>query len=139
MGLQMSIPFAVLADGTVQVETDNNIQIAQRVAALVGTELGQRTMRATLGLPLAQLLFGVSDSLVTTELTDKVVSLLNTYEPGLQVISVKPSTVNANDGKASIEVDYTPILPASINRVVSDVAVIKIGGTVEEVTLNGNS
>lgn len=134
----MTIPFAVLADGTVSTESDESIQISQRVSALVGTEQGQRTMRATLGLPLSQLLFGISDSLVTAELRDKVISLLNTYEPGLNVLSVTPTLDNANDGKAGISVEYTPILQASLTRLVSDVAIIKVGGTVEDVTLNGN-
>lgn len=134
----MTIPFTVLSNGAVSTESDENIQLSQRVAALVGTEVGQRTMRATLGLPLSQLLFGISDSLVTAELRDKVISLLNTYEPGLNVLSVKPTVNNANDGKAGIEVEYTPVLQASLTRLVSDVAVIKVGGTVEDVTLNGN-
>lgn len=135
----MTIPFTVLQNGAVSTETDNNIQIAQRVRALVGTEIGQRPMRATLGLPLSRLLFGVADSLVTAELRDNVTQQLDSFEPGLRVINVSPTVDKANDGIADIRVDYTPIIMASSVRAVADTAIIEIGGTVKEVTVNGNS
>lgn len=138
MGLQMTIPFTILQNGSVSTETDNSIQIAQRVRAIVGTEVGQRAMRAGMGLPLSRLLFGVADTLVTAELREMVSQQLNTYEPGLNVVSVTPATEVANDGVASIHVEYTPILHASAVRAVADTAIIKIGGTVEEVTVSGN-
>lgn len=138
MGLQMTIPFTVLQNGAVSTETDNNVQIAQRVRAIVGTEVGQRAMRAGMGLPLSRLLFGVSDSLVTAELREMITQQLSTYEPGLQVTGITPIVDKANDGIADIRVDYTPIVQASAVRAVADTAIIKIGGTVEEVTVSGN-
>ena len=139
MGTQMTIPFTVLQNGAVSTETDISIQIAQRVRAIVGTEVGQRAMRAGMGLPLSRLLFGVADSLITAELRDLVTQQLNTYEPGLNVTSVTPVTDNAKDGIASIHVNYTPTVFASAARSVADTAIIKVGGTVEEVTVSGNS
>lgn len=139
MGLQMTIPFTMLANGSVSTESSEDIQISQRVTALVGTEVGQRPMRAGLGLPLSRLLFGVENSLVTAELRDAVINQLNTYEPGLNVLSVSPKTHNSKDGTAQLEVDYTPILKASSVRPVADTAIIEVGGTVKEVTLTGNA
>jgi phage baseplate assembly protein W len=139
MGLQMTIPFTVLANGTVSTETNNDIQIAQRVRALVGTEIGQRPMRAALGLPLSRLLFGSATTLVTAELRELIINLLNSYEPGLQVTAVTPLLDKSNDGMADIRVDYTPILHASSVRPVADTAIITVGGTVENVSLNGNT
>jgi phage baseplate assembly protein W len=138
MGTQMTIPFTVLANGAVSTETDNNIQVGQRINALVSTEIGQRPMRAALGLPLSRLLFGVSDNLVTAELRDQVVQQLNSYEPGINVLSVAPVTQDSKDGTAEIQVDYQPVLQGSSIGAVSDTVVIEVGGTVKEVTLNGN-
>lgn len=138
MGKQMTIPFTVLSNGAVSVETDTNIQIGQRVHALVSTELGQRPMRAGLGLPLSRMLFGQPDTLVVAELRDQVTQLLGTYEPGINVLSVTPVTNDSKDGKAEIRVNYQPVLQGSVARAVTDTAVIEVGGTVKEVNLNGN-
>lgn len=135
----MSIPFVVLPSGSVSTESDPDVQLAARVGALVGTEIGQRPMHAQLGLPLAQMLFGIADNLVVAELRDNVTHLLDSYEPGLRVLSVSPKTQNSKDGIAELEVDYTPILKASDIRAVADTVNISVGGTVTEVTLQGNA
>jgi phage baseplate assembly protein W len=135
----MTIPFTVLANGAVSVETDTNTQIGQRVDAIIATEVGQRPMRAAMGLPLSRFLFGASDTIVVAQLRDLVTQQLNTYEPGITVNSVKPVTSGNHDGLAEIQVSYSPVLQASAVRSISDVAVIKVGGTVEEVAIGGNN
>lgn len=139
MGLQMSIPFAVLQNGAVSVESDANVQVAQRVQAIVSTEVGQRAMRAAMGLPLSKILFSPNNGFVATELSGIVTQQLSTYEPGINVTSVVPVVDTANDGIATINVNYTPILQASTARAVADVVTIQVGGTVTEVTSSGNS
>lgn len=138
MGKQMTIPFTVLSNGAVSVETDTNLQVGQRVHALVATELGQRAMRAGLGLPLSRLLFSQIDTLSIAELRDQVTQLLGAYEPGVNVLSVVPVAGETKDGRAEIKVNYQPILQGSAARAVTDVAVIEVGGTVKEINLNGN-
>lgn len=138
MSQQMTIPFTVLQNGTVSVETDNDVQVAQRVNAIVSTEVGHRAMRATMGLPLSQLLFDTNSSLMAQEISNMVTTQLNAYEPGIQVTGVAPQTANGNDGMVAINVNYTPILSASKARSVADVVTIKVGGTVTEVTTSGN-
>jgi phage baseplate assembly protein W len=138
MGTQLTIPFTVLPTGSVSVTTDTDTQIGQRVGAIVSTERGQRPMRAALGLPLSTFLFGVADTMVIAELRDMVTQQLNLYEPGITIKSVKPITNGTHDGLAEIQVDYAQTLQASAARAVADAAVIKVGGTVEEVTGNGN-
>jgi phage baseplate assembly protein W len=95
-------------------------------------------MRAALGLPLSRLLFGVADNLVTAELRDQVTQQLNSYEPGINVLSVVPITKHSKDGQAEIKVNYQPVLQGSSAKAISDTVVIEVGGTVKEVTLNGN-
>lgn len=139
MGMQMTIPFTVLPNGAVQVETDPNIQVAQRVDAIVSTEQGQRAMRANMGLPLSQLLFDVNNSLIASQISTMVTQQLGMYEPGVQVQSVQPVTDQANDGTARVNVNYTPLLSASTARAVADVVTIEVGGTVKEVTTSGSN
>lgn len=139
MGSQMTIPFTVLQNGAVSVETDTNVQIQQRVDAIVSTEIGERPMRATMGLPLSRLLFDSNNSLVATEVNNLVTQQLAAYEPGIQVISATPVTDQANDGVAGVNVKYSPVLQASTASAVTNVVTIQVGGTVTEVTVNGNS
>lgn len=138
MGIQMTIPFTVLQNGAVSVETDPSVQVQQRVDAIVSTEVGQRAMRAAMGLPLSRLLFDPNNNLIATELTNLVVQQLNAYEPGLQVLSVKPVNDQSNDGVAAISVNYAPLLQATKSSSIADVVTIQVGGTVTENTPNGN-
>src|SRR5260221_9154750 len=90
VGTQITIPFTVMENGAVSTETDINAQISQRIRALVGTEPGQRAMRADLGIPLSRLLFGVSDDLVDAELRQRVTQQMDAYEPGTVVTAITP-------------------------------------------------
>lgn len=138
MSMQISIPFTVLQNGAVSVETDPNVQVQQRVDAIVSTEVGHRAMRAGMGLPLSRLLFDPNNNFIATELSGIVTQQLNTYEPGIQILSVQPETSESNDGVAKVSVNYSPVLQASTGRALSDVVTIQVGGTVTEIT-NGNS
>lgn len=137
MGTQMTIPFTVMETGAVSTETDIDVQTQQRIRALVGTEPGQRAMRADLGIPLSRLLFGVDENLLDAELRQRVTQQMDVYEPGTQVTAITPVVNQTNDGIAALEIDFAPVLQASPTRSISDAAVIKVGGTVVEVPANG--
>lgn len=137
MGTQMTIPFTLMENGAVQTETDIDKQTSQRVRAIVGTEPGQRAMRADMGIPLSRMLFGVGESLVDTELRQLVTDQMGKFEPGTVVTAINPVTSEANDGVASLDIEFAPLLQASPARVVADAAVIRVGGTVKEVSVNG--
>ncbi len=137
MGTQMTIPFTVMETGAVSTETDIDVQTQQRIRAIVGTEPGQRAMRADLGIPLSRLLFGVDENLVDAELRQRVTRQMDVYEPGTEVTTITPVLNQTNDGIASLEIDFAPVLQASPVRSIADAAVIKVGGTVVEVATNG--
>lgn len=135
MGTQMSIPFTVLENGSVAVETDTDIQVSQRIDAIVSTEIGQRAMRAKMGLPLSRLLFDPSSTLVAAEMKDLVTQQLNAYEPDIEVVSVDPNINEANDGVASINVNYRPLISAATTSAVANTVTVLVGGTVKEGTV----
>jgi phage baseplate assembly protein W len=139
MGIQMSIPFAVLENGAVSVESDPSVQVAQRVNAIVSTEQGGRAMRSNMGLPLSQLLFQTGSTIIAAELATMVDKQLSLFEPGVKAVSVTPNMSEINGGVASIAVNYQPILQGSLARSVADIVTIQVGGTVTEVTPNGTS
>lgn len=139
MGTQLSIPFAVLENGSVATEIDNDIQVSQRIDAIVSTEIGQRAMRAKMGLPLSRMLFDTSSILVATEMRDLVTQQINAYEPDVEVVSVEPNVLQANDGVASVNVNYRPIISASTVSTVANTVTVLVGGTVKEGVVNGNS
>lgn len=135
----MTIPFTVLQNGAVSVETNSDNQTLQRVNAVVGTEVGERAMRANMGLPLSRLLFEPNDNLVATELTNLVTQQLNVYEPGLVINNVEAVFGQGQDGVSQVNVNYSPILAASKHAAVANIVKIAVGGTVTEVTAYGNS
>ena len=137
MGTQMTSPFTVMETGAVSTETDIDVQTQQRIRAIVGTEPGQRAMRADMGIPLSRLLFGVDENLVDAELRQRVTRQMDVYEPGTEVTTITPVVNQTNDGIASLEIDFAPVLQASPVRLIADAAVIKVGGTVVEVPVNG--
>lgn len=139
MGTQISIPFTVLENGTVATETDNDIQVSQRIDAIVSTEVGQRAMRAKMGLPLSSLLFDPNSTLVATKMQNLVTQQLQKYEPGIEVVSVTPNVTQANDGVASVNVNYRPIVQASTTSAVANTVTILVGGTVKEGIVSGNN
>jgi len=139
MGTQLSIPFVVLENGAVATETDNDIQVSQRIDAIVSTEVGQRPMRAKMGLPLSRLLFDTNSSILSSEMRTVVAQQLQKYEPGVEVVSVEPNVLQANDGVASINVNYRPIVAASTTSAVANTVTILVGGTVKEGIVSGNS
>lgn len=139
MGIQMTIPFTVLQNGTVSTETDPDTQVAQRVNALVSTEQGGRAMRAGLGLPLSQMLFAPSNDVISSNLATLVDAQLTKYEPGIKAVSVTQNVQDSGGGQASINVNYQPILQASRDSSVANMVTVQVGGTVTEVTVNGAS
>lgn len=139
MGTQISIPFAVLENGVVATETNNDIQVSQRIDAIVSTEIGQRAMRAKMGLPLSSFLFDKNSALVASEMKTMVTQQLQTYEPGIEVVSVDANITQSNDGVASVNVNYRPIVAASTTSAVANTVTVLVGGTVKEGIVSGNS
>jgi phage baseplate assembly protein W len=132
----MRIPFELSSDGSIAVETDPDRQIHQRVRALVGTSPGQRVMNVNIGIDLAGLLFEPDDSLVEGELLHSVTTLLAMYEPGVNVLGIRPVIGKSSYGVSSLEVDYNRTeSPSTSTRLAQNVntALINIGGQVSEV------
>ena len=132
---QVSTPFALGPDGLISTESEPNRQIEQRLHTLVGTSPGERVMLPNYGVPVTNLVFE-EESLVEVRLLELVRDAVAAWEPGVIVQLVKPVWDAAGDGIASVEIDFvrteaatSPIESAKkINT-----AVIKIGGTVDEV------
>ena len=96
-------------------------------------------MRAKMGLPLSRLLFDTNSSILSSEMRTVVAQQLQKYEPGVEVVSVEPNVLQANDGVASINVNYRPIVAASTTSAVANTVTILVGGTVKEGIVSGNS
>jgi phage baseplate assembly protein W len=89
-------------------------------------------MRATFGLPLSNLLFGTDKTQVAANMSGMVTQQVQRYEPGVEVVSVTNNVTQANDGVASVNVNYRPIIQASATSAVANAVTILVGGTVKE-------
>lgn len=139
MGIQMTIPFTILENGSVSTVSDPDAQVQQRVDALVSTELGTRAMRANMGLELGKLLFQPAANVIAAELATEVNTQLQLFEPGVTAVSVSPEVSQSTGGVSAVNVKYRPTLLAAPSRAITDVVSISVGGTVTEVTVNGTS
>lgn len=136
MPIEMAIPFKLSSDGTIAVETNPDRQISQRIHALVGTEPGERVMRADLGVPLTTLLFEPDSYAVQIQIETAVREGLAQYEPGAFIARVTPLVNTSGDGFSGVEVDFSRTEAATSPAVYAksiNTAVISVGGRVSEV------
>lgn len=139
MSIQPSIPFSLTPDGRVSIETDPNVQIGQRVNALVSTAPGDRVMNLNYGVALNAFVFEDIDDETEARLADVVKTALSIYEPGVVVRVVTPTWSADQTSVLGVNVDYqrtdAPNSPLVISKKINT-AVLKVGGTVQEV-ING--
>lgn len=134
MPVQMSIPFRLAENGTVSVATDQDVQIDERVGALVSTEPGSRVMMPAFGVPLQKFVFEYDDEVTGQDISAHIADALAVYEPGVSLNAAH--TTVGNDGKLSVEVDYSRREDASTSASLaasSNDVYISPGGTVSEV------
>lgn len=133
MPTELTYPFSIAADGTIATTTDPDVQIGQHVEALIATQPGERLFLPAYGVPVLDQVFADSGSMIANLLTGQVETALETYEPGVFVQSVTPSSDDA--GTAKIDVKYTRREAAnsasSLSRNVNT-ATVRVGGTVSE-------
>lgn len=103
MAVQMAIPFAVDATGAIAVVTDPVQSLGDRVRALAATYPGERVMRSTLGVAVANVLFDWDSAAATDHLTTMVQQAVAQWEPSARVLSVSPRM--SADGSQIIGVD----------------------------------
>lgn len=134
MFLQATIPFALGPSGLVATESNPDVQIGQRVAAVVGTLPYERVMLPNFGVPLGDFVFEEQD-IVLANLTRMITNALAIWEPGVVVNLTTPVWNKQGDGIAAVEVDYkrtdsSPVVGR--NATTMNTALIGVGGTVQE-------
>jgi phage baseplate assembly protein W len=136
MSVQMTIPFALGADGGISVESNADVQIHQRVLALAQIDAGTRPMLTSLGVPLHGLLFESITDPVVQQTAQAVKDLITAYEPGVIVMGVTPTVSPSDPTTINVTVSYdrrdaqNSDASAQAN---SNTVVISAGGTVTEV------
>jgi phage baseplate assembly protein W len=135
MSSEIAIPFRLGLNGRVVAEDDPDKQIRQHVLALVATEPGERIMLPSYGVPTISQVFEPGDFQTGQLLTHHVEQALNTWEPGVRVISVGPSNTSPGDGTSGVNVEYQRADGPDVNTTARhlNVALISPGGRVREV------
>ncbi|MFI9271864.1 GPW/gp25 family protein [Kitasatospora sp. NPDC052896] len=128
MSVVVTIPFAIDPTGAVASTDDLQRQLLDRIQALVGTQPGERVMRATYGVDTASVLFN-PDQMASVRLQLAVKDAVAAYEPSARITSVSAST-NDSLGLVSLQVQVArndvPGLESANSRVVN----VAVGGTV---------
>ena len=107
MPTQLSIPFSVDPGGGIAVETDLDVQIDQRVAALVHTDAGSRLMMPAVGTDLNSLMFDPLNPILITQIGQDISDTLASYEPGVVVTQATPYVDPVNPTQVDVTLQYT--------------------------------
>ena len=123
MSTEVIVPFGLDTNGMILTTQDPAVQAMQHVRSIVATRPGERVMLPTYGVK--EYTFGPDPSVVSTQIKQEVTRQIATWEPALQVDSIRSSS--SDNGVAQIAVDFTtdPTQTANIQT-----ATIMVGGTV---------
>ena len=121
---EIVVPFGLDTNGMILTTQDPAVQAMQHVHSLVATRPGERVMLPTYGVK--EYTFGPDPSVVSTQIQQEVTRQLATWEPSLQIDSIRSGSSDS-DGVAQIAVDFTtdPTQTANIQT-----ATVMVGGTV---------
>jgi phage baseplate assembly protein W len=131
MGVTVTLPFALGADGAIATTTNERRQLLDRVQAVVATMPGDRVMRPTYGVDTAAYLFAASADLAEAEIRQSITAGVARWEPSAVVQRID-FTVNDSLGLVDAQVQVSradiPGREKANTRIVS----IAEGGTVSE-------
>jgi phage replication-related protein YjqB (UPF0714/DUF867 family)/phage baseplate assembly protein W len=101
--VQMAVPFALAADGSLAVVQDEQMAVSDRVRALVGTLPGERVMRDSYGVPTTEALFAPDAATAGAEVQLMVLDAVTAFEPSAVVTSISP-TIDMDLGLVDVTV-----------------------------------
>lgn len=136
MSKEIRHPFAIGPDGAVAFTGDPDRQVRQRVYNLLGTEPGERLVVVDYGVETRSRLFEPGDTLVAESLSDITREQMARFEPGVLVTNVSALPSQTGSGMAKVGIDYVRREAAGSPSAIAkqtNVAVIGVGGTVDEV------
>jgi phage baseplate assembly protein W len=105
LGRGWKFPLSMDADGQIAV-SEYEEDIREAIGIILGTSKGERVMRPDFGCGIHDFVFEVLNTSTQTLITNSVKDALTQWEPRIQLIEVKVSTENINEGKLMINIDY---------------------------------
>lgn len=105
LGRGWKFPLSMDADGQIAV-SEHEEDIREAIGIILGTSKGERAMRPDFGCGIHDFVFEVLNTSTQTLITNSVKEALTQWEPRIQLIEVKVSTENINEGKLMINIDY---------------------------------
>lgn len=105
LGRGWKFPLSLEVDGQIAV-SEYEEDIREAIGIILGTSRGERVMRPDFGCGIHDFVFEVLNTSTQTLITNSVKEALTQWEPRIQLIEVKVSTENINEGKLMINIDY---------------------------------
>jgi len=105
LGRGWKFPLSVEVDGQIAV-SEYEEDIGEAIGIILGTSKGERIMRPDFGCGIHDFVFEVFNASTQTLIINSVKEALTQWEPRIQLIEVKVSPENINEGKLMINIDY---------------------------------
>lgn len=103
LGVGWAFPVALERDGA---QAAYEVSIKQAIRIILGTARGERVMRPDFGCGLEELVFAVNDAATLGLAEFEVREALLRWEPRIEVLGVKASTMGSHEEGILINVDY---------------------------------
>ena len=105
IGRGWSFPPGLNSRGGISLVSDEE-KVAQSIAIILNTPIGQRVMRPTFGSRLHELIFAPANPETFGQAEMYVQDALNFWEPRIQLLDVNASTDEARPGTLLIRISY---------------------------------
>lgn len=121
--IAVSLPFTIDASGKVVSTTNTDKIWMDRVASLIGTNLGERLMKPTFGTKLSTIAFSNSNEI--PEIVDRELGLtFSVFFPQLAYID---STIDFNDIEGTVNITIQFLTPNK-QQISTNVGIVGISG-----------
>jgi hypothetical protein len=136
MPIEMSHPFRISASGGVSTTPNPDVQIDQRVNALLSTQPGERRANYEFGVPTNAMIFENQSDLLSGVLAEQVRTAIEKFEPGVNIDGLDVTPAENGSGGVDVALRYSRREAASSDSGLArntNTAVISVGGTVSEI------
>lgn len=128
MATNFAVPFGLTQQGSIATVSDTDTIAMQRVRALLATSPGSRVMLHDYGIDLPSYLFNSDLPSSSDKLANDIVTALQTWEPAITILQVKPITNAEATGFVDVNVEFTTSNDQAFTPTL--IATVLTGGTV---------
>lgn len=125
---EIAFPFRIGPDGGIAYVEDPYRTAFQHLYVTILTSPGERVMLPEFGAPTRSFLFESIDDLTSTELSTLIRDAARRWEPAVVVNAIRPVQEGADEGRLTLEIEFSVPPRDDVRTTVVDVTGALAGG-----------